>query len=487
MLVSGSGDIKMTKDGMVLLKEMQIQHPTASLIARAATAQDDMTGDGTTSNVLLIGELLKQAEVYISEGLHPRLIVDGFDIAKKETMRVLDTLKTTGPVDRDALVCVARTSLRTKVYAALADLLTEAVVDAVLAINHPPTPIDLYMIEIMEMQHKTDSDTRLVRGIVLDHGARHPDMPKRVENAYILTCNVSLEYEKTEVNAGFFYKTAVEREAMVAAERKFIDDRVAKIVALKKAVCPEGSGKNFVVLNQKGIDPLSLDALAKEGIVALRRVKRRNMERLTLACGGSAMNSVEDIDASALGHAGLVYEHVLGENKYTFVEDVANPLSVTLLVKGPNAHTITQIKDAIHDGLRAVKNALEDACMVPGAGAVEMAASIALHKLKSSVAGRARLGVQAFADALLVIPKVLANNSGFDAQETVVKLQEASAATGEAVGVDLSSGEPVVPGDVGIFDNYIVKRSLFHSCAVIASNLLLVDEVMRAGITSTKG
>lgn len=487
MLVSGAGDIKMTKDGMVLLKEMQIQHPTASLIARAATAQDDITGDGTTSNVLLIGELLKQADLFISEGLHPRLIVDGFDIAKKEAQRVLDSLRIPHKNERDILLSVARTSLRTKVHPALADLLTEAVVDAVLAIHRPPKPIDLFMVEMMEMQHKTEADTRLVRGIVLDHGARHPDMAKRVENAYILTCNVSLEYEKTEVNSGFFYKTAVEREAMVLAERRFIDERVQKIVALKRKVCPEGSGKGFVILNQKGIDPLSLDALAKEGIVGLRRVKRRNMERLTLACGGSAMNSVDELDASMLGHAGLVYEHTLGENKYTFVEEVSNPESVTLLVKGPNAHTLAQIKDAIHDGLRAVKNAIEDGCVIPGAGAVEVAVNMALHKLKTTVHGRARLGVQAFADAVLVVPKVLAQNSGFDVQETIVKLQEASGAGGVAVGVDLGTGEPIVPADEGILDNYIVKRSLLHSCTVIASNLLLVDEIMRAGITSTKG
>lgn len=488
MLVSGAGDIKLTKDGMVLLKEMQIQHPTASLIARAATAQDDMTGDGTTSNVLLIGELLKQAELYISEGLHPRPLVDGFDIAKKETLRVLDELRVKkGEIDRDTLLSVARTSLRTKVYAALADLLTEAVVDAVMAIHRPPKPIDLFMVEMMEMQHKTDMDTQLIRGIVMDHGGRHPDMPKRLENCYVLTCNVSLEYEKTEVNSGFFYKTAAEREAMVLAERKFIDDRVAKIIELKRQVCPEGSGKTFVIFNQKGIDPFSLDALAKEGILALRRAKRRNMERLTLACGGSPMNSVDDMDASCLGHAGLVYEHVLGENKYTFVENVTNPESVTLLIKGPNSHTIAQIKDAIHDGLRAVKNAIEDASVVPGAGAVEVAASMALHALIPSVHGKARLGVQAFADALLIIPKALAQNSGFDAQESMVKLQEASAATKQAVGLDLTSGEPINAADEGILDNYIVKRSLFNSCAVIASNLLLVDEVMRAGMTSTKG
>lgn len=485
MLVSGSGDIKLTKDGMILLSEMQIQHPTASLIARAATAQDDITGDGTTSNVLIIGELLKQADLYISEGLHPRIVADGFDAAKKEALRILDVLKITKPMDRALLVQVARTSLRTKVHTKVADLLTEALVDAVLTIQQPGVPVDLFMVEIMTMQHKTETDTQLIKGIVMDHGARHPDMPKRVENAYVLTLNVSLEYEKTEVNAGFFYKSAVDREAMVVAERKFIDDRVKKIIALKKKVC-DGTDKGFVIFNQKGIDPLSLDALAREGILALRRAKRRNMERLSLACGGIAMNSVEEIDEACLGYAGLVYEHQLGEDKFTFVEECKNPLSVTLLVKGPNSFTINQIKDAIRDGLRAIKNAIEDECVIPGAGAFEVKAHDALVKLKPSVKGRARLGVQAFADALLVIPKTLARNSGFDAQDTIVKLQEAAEATGLAVGIDISNGEAIVPADEGILDNYRTKRQLLHSCAVIASNLLLVDEVIRAGLSSLK-
>ncbi|GLD75186.1 T-complex protein 1 subunit zeta [Lates japonicus] len=261
--------------------------------------------------------------------------------------------------------------------------------------------------------HSLRVDMRLIRGLVLDHGARHPDMKKRVEEAYVLTCNVSLEYEKTEVNSGFFYKSAEERGKLVAAERKFIEDRVQKIIALKNKVCPNGE-KGFVVINQKGIDPFSLDALAKEGIVALRRAKRRNMERLTLACGGIAMNSVDDLTLECLGHAGLVYEHTLGEEKYTFIEKCGNPRSVTLLVKGPNKHTLTQIKDAVRDGLRAVKNAIEDGSVVSGAGAFEVAVADALVKHKPNVKGRAQLGVQAFADALLVIPKVLAQNSGYD-------------------------------------------------------------------------
>ncbi|XP_019673072.1 T-complex protein 1 subunit zeta-2 isoform X1 [Felis catus] len=494
MLISGAGDIKLTKDGNVLLHEMQIQHPTASLIAKVATAQDDITGDGTTSNVLIIGELLKQADLYISEGLHPRIIAEGFEAAKIKALDVLEKVKINKEMKREVLLDVARTSLQTKVPAELADVLTEAVVDSVLAIRRPGYPIDLFMIEIMEMKHKSETDTKLIRGLVLDHGARHPDMKKRVEDAFILSCNVSLEYEKTEVSSGFFYKSAEEKEKLVKAERKFIEDRVQKIIDLKDKVCAQSS-KGFVVINQKGIDPFSLDALAKHGIVALRRAKRRNMEsyddlcnfRLSLACGGMAVNSLEDLSIHCLGHAGLVHECTLGEEKFTFIEACVNPRSVTLLVKGPNKHTLTQIKDALRDGLRAIKNAIEDGCVVPGAGAVEVAIAEALVNYKHSVKGRARLGVQAFANALLIIPKVLAQNSGYDLQETLVKVQAEHSESKQPVGIDLNTGEPMLAADAGVWDNYCVKKQLLHSCTVIATNILLVDEIMRAGMSSLKG
>ncbi|KAF6776996.1 hypothetical protein AHF37_03335 [Paragonimus kellicotti] len=478
MLVSGAGDIKITKDGNVLLHEMQIQHPTASLIARVATAQDDMTGDGTTSNVLLIAELLKQAEVHTSEGLHPRLITEGFDLARNKCIEILSQCRIECPgdmPDKSMLNSVVNTSLRTKLHQDLANLLTEQVVDAVLCIRHPGEPLDLHRIELMQMQHKTDMDTTLVRGIVLDHGGRHPDMPKRVTNAYILTCNVSFEYEKTEVNSSFFYKTATERADLVKSEREFIDQRVQKVIDLKNKVCDAAGGDpkpGFVVINQKGIDPFSLDAFARAGILALRRAKRRNMERVTLACGGEALNSIDDMTPDCLGHAGLVYEYILGEEKFTFIEECKNPRSVTLLMKGPNKHTLTQIKDAINDGLRAARNALEDECVVPGAGAVEIFAHRELGKFVHEVKGRARLGVQAFANALLVIPKVLAANAGHDTQETMVKLLEEAAKVekrcggnpaSELVGVDLATGEAMIPAQMGVYDNFIVKKQIISS------------------------
>lgn len=501
MLVDGAGQIKMTKDGKVLLSEMQIQNPTAAMIARTAVAQDDQVGDGTTCVVLLVGELLKQADRYISEGVHPTVVAEGFDLAKKEALTFLDTFKRPSKMDRSTLIDVALTSLATKLHALLAKKLAADVVDAVLTIRPPPPledakdqwqePIDLHMIEIMKMQHRTASETQLVRGLVLDHGARHPDMPKRVENAFVLTLNVSLEYEKTEVNSGFFYSSTEQREKLVESERRFVDAKVKKIIELKNLMCDQAVGvkekqKNFVVINQKGIDPLSLDILAKNGILALRRAKRRNMERLQLICGGVAQNSIDDLTPNVLGWAGLVYEHTLGEEKFTFVEDVKEPKSVTLLIKGPNPHTTQQIQDALRDGLRAVKNAIEDECLIPGAGAFEVACAAHLSgPIKKSAKGRVKMGVQAFADALLVIPKTLAQNGGFDVQDVVVSLQDEQS-EGKVVGLDLQSGEPFDPTVEGIWDNYRVKKQMLHSCSVIATNLLSTDEILRAGRSSLK-
>ncbi|KAI9684018.1 MAG: T-complex protein 1 subunit zeta [Bathelium mastoideum] len=487
MLVDGAGTIKLTKDGSVLLREMQIQNPTAVMIARAATAQDDICGDGTTSVVLMVGELLKQADRYISEGLHPRVITDGYDLAKTEALKFLDEFKIQKEVDRELLLSVARTSLSTKLNSTLAEQLTPSITDAVLAIYNPPAKPDLHMVEIMTMQHRTAADTQLIKGLALDHGARHPDMPKRVENAYILTLNVSLEYEKSEINSGFYYSSAEQREKLVESERRFVDDKLRKIVDLKKEVCGTDPKKNFVIINQKGIDPLSLDVLVKNGILALRRAKRRNMERLQLICGGIAQNSVDDLTPDVLGWAGLVYEHQLGEEKFTFVEEVKDPKSVTLLIKGPNQHTITQVKDAVRDGLRSVYNMIVDKSVVPGGGAFQVACAAHLlsDSFRKEVKGKAKSGVAAFADALLVIPKTLAANSGHDIQESISGLQDEQA-DGNIVGLDLRTGMPMDPIQAGVYDSFRVLRNCIASSTGIASNLLLCDEMLKARQMASK-
>lgn len=489
MLVGGAGQIKLTKDGNVLLHEMQIQHPTASMIARTATAQDDVTGDGTTTTVLLCGELLKQAERYTSEGLHPRVITDGYDIARDAALKFLDDFKipvnatdsTATKYDREQLTCIASTSLKTKLDHELADGITEAIVDAMLCVApEDDTPVDLNMIEVMAMVRKMGTDSRFVNGIVLDHGGRHPDMPKVLEKCHIMTCNVTFEYEKTEVQSGFFYSNADEREQLVESERKWLDERCKAVIDFKKSVCKDG--ESFVMINQKGIDALCLDIFAKEGILCLRRAKRRNMERMTLACGGSPIHSIEDMDESQLGYAGKVSEVTLGEDKFTFVEECKTPKSCTLLLQGPNGHTIAQIKDAVRDGLRAVKNAIEDKAVVPGAGAFELAVSMHLRDVVAKATrGRPKIGVQAYADAMLVVPKTLAENSGFDVQDSILKLTDEREASGLAIGLDCESGEPMIPADEGIWDNVRVKRQCLYLSTVLANQLLLVDEVMKAG------
>ncbi|KAI8573478.1 hypothetical protein RHMOL_Rhmol01G0280800 [Rhododendron molle] len=337
----------------------QIQNPTAIMIARTAVAQDDISGDGTTSTVLFIGELMKQSERYIDEGMHPRVLVDGFEIVKRATLQSLKKFET--PVvmgdepDKEILKMVARTTLRTKV----------------LCIWNPEEAIDLFMVEIMYMRHKFDVDTRLV-------------------GLNFLVVQLHLE-----VNAGFFYSSAEQREAMIAAERHSVDERVKKIIELKNKFLEGQRGEIWSVL----------------------------------ACGGEAVNSVDDLTLDCLGWAGLVYGHVIGEDKYTFVENVKNPHSCTILIKGPNDHTIAHIKGAVRDGLRAVKNTIEDESVVLGAGAFEVAArQYLVNEVKKTVQGivtmarftnleqRAQLGVEAFADALLVVPKTLAENSGLDTQ-----------------------------------------------------------------------
>ena len=437
------------------------------MIGRAATAQDEIVGDGTTSNVLFIGELMRQAERYIGEGVHPRILTDGIDLAKTECLKFIDTFKMDMEVTRDLLLEVARTSLNTKIHPSLANPLTEYVVDAVRTIEREGK-IDLHMVEIMHMQHKMSTESRLVKGLVLDHGGRQSDMPSRLENCYIMCLNVSLEYEKTEVNSGFFWSNAEQRQALIESERAHTDEKVHKIVELKKKLC-DGTDKNFIVINQKGIDPPSLEILARAGIVGIRRAKRRNGERIPLACGGKQLNSVDGVTEEDLGFAGLVYEQSLGDDKYTFIEGVENPFSCTILIKGPNDYSIAQTKEAIRDGLRAVKNACEDKAVIPGAGAFEVAACEHLMEYaRKTVSGKVKLGVQCFAEALLVIPRTLATNSGFDPQDTLLKVQEEHVKEKGAFGVDVVTGEPLPAAESHVWDNYIVKKQFLNIAPVLA-------------------
>jgi T-complex protein 1 subunit zeta len=493
MLVSGAGAIEVTKDGKILLDKLPIMHPTAALISRQAAAQDEITGDGTTSSILLTGELMTEAERICSKGLHPRLLIEGYEKAKDLTLQYLDEFKSlTNPqpkegekvvISDDILYNVAKTSLRTKVPLELADHLADVVVKAVKSIYQPEKhglEVDLHMIEIMAMKHGSATDTRFIDGLVLDHGARHPGMSKRSEKCAIFVCNFSLEYEKAVNNSTMMYKSTAHRDKLVAAERKYTDDKVRQIIQFKEEQV--GKDGSFILINQGGIDPISLDLLQKGGIVAIRRAKRRNMERLSRACGGYAITALENLTPDCLGYADLVYEHALQEEVYTFVEGCKGHKSCTILVNGPNDHTILQIKAALRDGLRAVANTIQDQCVIPGAGAFELFAHFKLLKYcqtNSDVSGKVKIGIRAYAESLLVIPKTLAQNAGFDAQTTVVEIQE-SVQKNLLVGIDLDTGKALIPSTSGVYDNYCVKKQ-YLSLSTSMCSLVLVDEVIRSG------
>eukprot|EP01056_Protomagalhaensia_sp_Gyna25_P004642 Protomagalhaensia_sp_Gyna_25__4641@NODE_431_length_3458_cov_55_269377_g332_i0_p1_GENE_NODE_431_length_3458_cov_55_269377_g332_i0NODE_431_length_3458_cov_55_269377_g332_i0_p1_ORF_typecomplete_len575_score114_92Cpn60_TCP1/PF00118_24/5_9e141MOZART1/PF12554_8/0_34MOZART1/PF12554_8/5_1e02_NODE_431_length_3458_cov_55_269377_g332_i02441725 len=493
---------------------MQIQHPVASLIARAATAQDIVTGDGSTSDVLVIGEMLKLAQRLIEEGVHPRVLAAGLDGARLEAANFLDRFKVENSRiahDRELMQQLALCSLSTKLDAHMAQQMSSILVDSVLCLmgGNPENLekekadekilLDLFMVEVLSMKQGLTSETRFIKGMVMDHGCRHPDMPTSLRNCYVLTCNVSLEYEKTEVNSAFFYNTAEQRARLAAAERRFTDMKVQKIIELKRQVCTEENGKHFVVFNQKGIDPPSLDMLAREGIMALRRVKRRNMERLTQCCGGNPVNAVDDLTPEDLGFADHVWEIALGDEKYTFVEGVKDPRSCAILIKAPTDHQIEQIKDAIRDGLRAIRNAIMDDALCPGAGAFEIACCEHMKKYaEEHVDGKAKLGYQLFGNSLLAIPRALIKNSGFDAQECLLKMQDEYrrlVREGQAkgvdqppeVGIDIKTGHTCVPSMQGVYDSVMVKRQMIVLVITLVVQLLLVDEIIKAGKQMGRG
>jgi T-complex protein 1 subunit zeta len=480
MLVGGGGDIKLSKDGHTLLSEMFVQNPTALMIARAAIAQHAVIGDGNTSVVVLIADLLKQAERYLVEGVHPHMIRAGWRASEIAIIELLNTFRR--PIDvqnRETLKSLVRTSLETKLEKEVANPITAVVLDAVLAIRKDgEESIDPQMIEIIQMRHKFSSDTQLIRGLVFDHGLRHPDMPKHVEQCFILSCNISLEYEKSEINSTFFYKNISQKEKMFEAERKLTNLNVKAILELKREVC-HNSEKSFMVINQKGIDSVSLDMFAKEGVLALRRAKKRNAERLKLFFGGYCINSIEELSSDCLGFAGMVHEETLDDEKYTFVEDAECQHAVSILVRGPTDYAMNRITSAVNNCLRSVKNALFEKNVIYGAGAFEMAGFLHLtNNTRKLINGKPKLGAAAFGQALLSIPKSLAYNAGFDIQEVVINIQHEHE-RGAIAGLDIHTGKPLDMSLSDVYDDYSVKKQILTSASIVASQLLLVDEIIQ--------
>jgi len=375
ILVTNSGEIKTSKDGGYLLNEMQIQNPTASLIARAIVSQKSYIGDGATSAVILIGETLKNLEKYLEKGIHPQILCDGIDMARIEIEKWLPTKIHNSKLNRKTLLKCARTVIETKIKKDLSEKIANIAVDAILTIYNEGKVFDLDRIEVLQINSKTESDSKWIKGLVLDHGARHPDMPKIVQNAFILLCNINLEHERSETSVSFSYNSIENKEKFSINERESVDSQVKKIIQLKRKICIE-ENRGFVLINQKGIDSISLDLLAKEGILGIRRAKRKNMERISLLCNCTPVNSTHDLKTDVLGFSGIVYEQIIGEDKYTFFENVSNPFSGTILIQGRSALIRKQIENSTINAIKTLKLGIQDKGFLNGAEGIE----IMLHK-----------------------------------------------------------------------------------------------------------
>jgi T-complex protein 1 subunit zeta len=468
ILVNSSGDIKITKEGSILLREMQIQNPIASLIAKTIFSQKSYIGDGTTTKILLLGEVLKKMEIFLENGIHPQILCEGIDLGRRELERWLPSEGYQINIDKKALLNVAYSVVSTKINIKIAEKMSKILVEAILTIFQKGYQLDLNMIEIMQIENHNEMDSRWVKGIVLDHGARHPDMPKLVNNAFILLCNASLEYEKTDLNSRFVICSTFQNENLFTKERRLIDKKIHKIIQLKRFVCKD-KNRNFVIINQKGIDSSALDLLAKEGILGIRRAKRRNMERISVLCNCIPINSFDDLSTDCLGFAGLIYEQEIGEEKYTFIENVTNPFSGTILIKGKNSILRKQIEDSIKNTLKTLKECIENQGILKGSGEIELQASEHLIKYSKKLKGKKKFGVEGLGLALLIIPKTLIHNSGnFDSKNSFGLLNKRNSSDSYVKKFKNNS----------IFDCFSVKKKIYDSVCLLSCQLLLIDDII---------
>jgi len=462
ILVSGSGEIKISKDGSFLLREMQIQNPTASLIAKTIMSQKSYIGDGATSTIILIGEALKNIEKYLEKGLHPQILCDGIDLTRMEIEKWLPTKITNKTLDRKTLLKCAKTVIETKIKKNLSNKFANIVVDAVLTIYNEGKIVDLDRFEMLQINTRTESDSKWIRGIVLDHGARHPDMPKIINNALILLCNINLEYERPTTNSSISYDSIEEKERISLNERELINKRVKSIIQLKRSVCLE-KNYGFVLINQKGIDTISLDLLAKEGILGIRRAKRKNLERIALLCNCIPVNSTHNLNSNVLGFSGIVYEQLIGEEKYTFFENVSNPFSGTIIIKGRSSFIRKQIENSLYSAMKTLKLGIEDRGFLKGAGSIELMLQQHLLIFSAKIPGKKKYGVRAVANAIASIPRTLLENSG----KKVDNLSKCI----ELYGNRENSEETVY------LDSYSAKKHVLNTVCFLLMQLLLIDDI----------
>jgi archaeal chaperonin len=473
MMVSDLGDIVITNDGATILKEMNVEHPAAKMMVEISKTQDEEVGDGTTSAVVISGELLKKALELLDQNIHASTIVSGYKMAAEKCMDYLNESCTeVSPKDKEELERIAGISMGSKTVAAgrAKEYLSKLVVDAVTQVaegeNH--NLVDKELIKVEKKQGNSVTETELIRGVLVDKEVVHPGMPKRVESAKVALIDAALEIEKTETDARINITSPEQMTAFLEQEEKMLREMVDKIAA---------SGCN-VLFCQKGVDDVAQHYLSKKGVLACRRVKKSDMKKLSRATGARVVTTLDDLSSEDLGSAGLVEERKVAGDEMVFVEDCKEPKSVTLLVRGGTEHVIDEAERAIDDAIGAVSSAIEEGHYVVGGGSIEMDLSMKLRKHAVEVGGREQLAIQAFAEALEVIPRTLAESCGLDSIDAIVELRNKHESV-SGFGVNVYGAGL---GDLSkeVIEPLKIKRQAIQSASEVAEMILRIDDIIAA-------
>ncbi|MFQ6106038.1 MAG: thermosome subunit beta [Thermoplasmata archaeon] len=474
MLVDSMGDVVITNDGATILKEIDIEHPAAKMVVEVAKTQDDEAGDGTTSAVVLAGELLKKSEDLIDQNVHPTIVVNGFRMAAERAMSVLEKMSIKiDRKDRKRLKDIAATSISGRSMGNVRDRLSDMAVDAVMKIVEERGGRFIADTENVKVEKKHGAsvlESELIDGMIIDKERVHPRMPKWVKNARIALLNSALEIKKTEVDAKIQITDPSQIEKFLKEEEKTLKGMVEKL---------KRSGAN-VVFCQKGIDDLVQHYLAKEGIYALRRIKKSDMDKLAKSTGGKIITNLEDLGRNELGKAGLVEERKIGDDEMTFVTGCKDGKAVSILIRGGTEHVVDEVERALHDAIRVVGVAIEDGRAIPGGGATEIEVSLRLRDYASTVGGREQLAIEAFADALEIIPWTLGENAGLDSIDLLIELKskhEGKKANKNA-GVDIYSGKVKDMIRMNVVEPIRVKTQAVKSATDVAAMILRIDDII---------
>ena len=465
MLVDGLGDIVVTNDGVTILKEMDIEHPAAKMLVEVAKTQEDEVGDGTTTAVIIAGELLKKAEGLLDQDIHPTIVAMGYRQAAEKAQEILNVIAIDAE-DRETLLKVAMTAMTGKGTEKAREPLAELVVGAVKQVEDNGE-IDQDHNKIEKKDGATIDDSQLVNVVIIDKEPVHPGMPKKIEDAKIALLNSAIEVKETEVDAEIRITDPAQMQAFIEQEEQMIRDMVNKIA---------DAGAN-VLFCQKGIDDLAQHYLAKAGIMAVRRVKKSDMEKLARATGATVVTNIEDLDFEDLGLAGSVAEKKISGEAMLFVEDCKDPKSVTLLIRGSTEHVVDEIQRAMEDAIGVVAATVEDGKVVAGGGAAEIAIAKGLKEYADTISGREQLAVSAFAEALEVVPKTLAENAGLDSIDALVDLRAAHEKS-LYMGLNVFKGEVTDMYRAGVIEPHRVKKQAIQSAAEAAEMILRIDDVI---------